>query len=192
MRNGIRKDDLIIGATGLDVKGPCVVYYAVGLDGTSRWKMPPKSKRVLPGKRYPLNMRTTKELRDKIDLAARASGRSLVQEVESRLERLFQQEEIEELNGTVRLQVRFPERLWRRLEQAAEHNKWSMNTEIFDRLDVSFQREDQEEMKKKAERDAVQAQQEVTKLLEEATRKLLAAELSKSKHESPPKGEDSK
>jgi predicted HicB family RNase H-like nuclease len=154
--------------------------------------MPPKSKRVLPGKRYPLNMRTTKELRDKIDLAARASGRSLVQEVESRLERLFQQEEIEELNGTVRLQVRFPERLWRRLEQAAEHNKWSMNTEIFDRLDVSFQREDQEEMKKKAERDAVQAQQEVTKLLEEATRKLLAAELSKSKHESPPKGEDSK
>jgi hypothetical protein len=47
-------------------------------------------------------------------------------------------------------------------------------------------------MKKKAERDAVQAQQEVTKLLEEATRKLLAAELSKSKHESPPKGEDSK
>src|SRR5215472_6633224 len=128
-------------------------------------------------------MRTTKELRDKIDLAARASGRSLVQEVESRLERLFQQEEIEELNGTVRLQVRFPERLWRRLEQAAEHNKWSMNTEIFDRLDVSFQREDQEEMKKKAERDAVQAQQEVTKLL--------AAELSKSK-QSPPKGEDSK
>jgi predicted HicB family RNase H-like nuclease len=176
----------------LTSKGPCVVYYAVELDGTSRWKMPPKSKRVLPGKRYPLNMRTTKELRDKIDLAARASGRSLVQEVESRLERLFQQEEIEELNGTVRLQVRFPERLWRRLEQAAEHNKWSMNTEIFDRLDVSFQREDQEEMKKKAERDAVQAQQEVTKLLEEATRKLLAAELSKSKHESPPKGEDSK
>ena len=153
--------------------------------------MPPRSKRVLPGKRYPLNMRTTKELRDKIEWAAMASGRSLVQEVESRLERLFQQEEIEELNGTVRLQVRFPERLWRRLEQAAEHNKWSMHTEIFDRLDVSFQREDQEEMKKKAERDAVQAQQEVTKLLEDATRKLLAAELSKSK-QSPPKGEDSK
>ena len=170
--------------------------------------MPPKSKRVLPGKRYPLNMRTTKELRDKIDLAARASGRSLVQEVESRLERLFQQEEIEELNGTVRLQVRFPERLWRRLEQAAEHNKWSMNTEIFDRLDVSFQREDQEEMKKKAERDAVQAQQEFQEEMieraakraardavqaqQEETRKLLAAEPSKSKHESPPKGEDSK
>jgi len=164
--------------------------------------MPPKSKRVLPGKRYPLNMRTTKELRDKIDLAARASGRSLVQEVESRLERLFQQEEIEELNGTVRLQVRFPERLWRRLEQAAEHNKWSMNTEIFDRLDVSFQREDQKKMEEKAARDAVQALQEVKEVIEKAardavraqqeTRNLLADELSKSKHESPPKGEDSK
>src|SRR5262245_20703 len=57
--------------------------------------MPPKSKRVLPGKRYPLNMRTTKELRDKIEEAAMASGRSLVQEVEFRLERSFQQQEIE-------------------------------------------------------------------------------------------------
>src|SRR5215831_10937515 len=57
--------------------------------------MPPKSKRVLPGKRYPLNMRTTKELRDKIEEAAMASGRSLVQEVEFRLEGSFQQQEIE-------------------------------------------------------------------------------------------------
>src|SRR5262249_3481721 len=123
-------------------------------------KMPPKSKRVLPGKRYPLNMRTTKELRDKIEEAAMASGRSLVQEVESRLERLFQQEEIEKLTGTVTLQVRLPERLRRRLEQAAEHNKCSMNTEIFDRLDVSFQRKNQKEMEEKTARDAVQALQE--------------------------------
>jgi hypothetical protein len=57
--------------------------------------MPPKSKRVLPGKRYPLNMRTTKELRGKIEEAAMASGRSLVQEVEFRLERSFRQQEIE-------------------------------------------------------------------------------------------------
>jgi hypothetical protein len=57
--------------------------------------MPRKSKRLLPGKRYPLNMRTTKELRDKIENAAMASGRSLVQEVEFRLERSFQQQEIE-------------------------------------------------------------------------------------------------
>jgi hypothetical protein len=57
--------------------------------------MPPKSKRLLPGKRYPLNMRTTKELRDKIEAAAILSGRSLSQEVEFRLERSFQQQEIE-------------------------------------------------------------------------------------------------
>jgi len=55
--------------------------------------MPPKSKRVLPGKRYPLNMRTTKELRDKIEEAATASGRSLVQEVEVRLEKSFQEDD---------------------------------------------------------------------------------------------------
>src|SRR5262249_14589966 len=160
--------------------------------------MPPKSKRVLPGKRYPLNMRTTKELRDKIEEAAMVSGRSLVQEVEFRLERLFQQEEIEKSTDTVTLQVRLSERLRGRLEQAAKHKGHSMNTEIWDRLDVSFQREDQEEMMKKAEGDAVQALQEVEEMIEKAargavkTRKLLAAELSKSKHESPPKGEDSK
>ena len=139
--------------------------------------MPPKSKRVLPGKRYPLNMRTTKELRDKIEWAAMASGRSLVQEVEIRLEKLFQQEEIEKLTDAVKLQVTLSERLGRRLEQAAKHNNWSMNTEIVDRLDVSFQLEDQKEMNEKAARDAVQE---------------LPSESSKSKHESPPKGEDSK
>jgi predicted HicB family RNase H-like nuclease len=164
--------------------------------------MPPKSKQVLPGKRYPLNMRTTKELRDKIAWAAMASGRSLVQEVEFRLERAFQQEEIEKLTDTVMRQVGLPERLWRRLEQAAKHQGHSMNIEIFDRLDVSFQREDQKEMEEKAARDAVQALQEVKEVIEKAardavqaqqeTRNLLAAELSKSKHESPPKGEDSK
>jgi Arc-like DNA binding domain len=93
---------------------------------------------------------------------------------------------------TVQLKLRFSERLRRRLEQAAKHNDWSMNTEIVNRLDTSFQREDQEEMIERAARDAVQAQQEVT-------RKLLAAELRKDKHKSPsglsnllPKGEDSK
>jgi hypothetical protein len=146
-------------------------------------------------------MRTTKELRDKIEWAATVSGRSLVQEVESRLERLFQEEEIEKLTDTVKLQVRLSERLVGRLEQAAKHNDWSMNTEIWNRLDVSFQREDAKEVTKKAERDAVQAQQEFEEMIktvardavqaqQEETRKLLAAELSKSKHESPPKGED--
>ncbi len=46
------------------------------------------------GKRHPLNMRTTKELRDKIERAARLSGRSLVQEVEYRLERSFWEDEV--------------------------------------------------------------------------------------------------
>jgi predicted HicB family RNase H-like nuclease len=122
--------------------------------------MPPKSKRVLPGKRYPLNMRTTKELRDKIDNAAMASGRSLMQEVEFRLERLFQQEEMEKLADIATLQVRLSERLRRRLEQAAKHNDWSMNTEIVDRLDVSFQREDQEEMIRRAVQEGLMAAQE--------------------------------
>jgi hypothetical protein len=57
--------------------------------GRGELAMPRKSKRVLPGKRYPLNMRTTKELRDKVEQAAMATGRSLVQEVEVRLEESF-------------------------------------------------------------------------------------------------------
>jgi hypothetical protein len=39
------------------------------------------------GKRYPLNMRTTKVIRDKVERAAAISGRSLAQEVENRVER---------------------------------------------------------------------------------------------------------
>jgi hypothetical protein len=41
------------------------------------------------GKRHPLNLRTTRELREKIDQMAGISGRSLVQEVEHRLEQSF-------------------------------------------------------------------------------------------------------
>lgn len=41
------------------------------------------------GKRYPLNMRTTAALRQKIEDAAKASGRSMAQEVEYRLEMSF-------------------------------------------------------------------------------------------------------
>jgi predicted HicB family RNase H-like nuclease len=157
--------------------------------------MSPKSKRVLPGKRYPLNMRTTKELRDKIDWAAAVSGRSLVQEVESRLERSFQEEEIEKSTGTVKLQLRLPERLHGRLEKAAKQKGESINTEIWDRLDVSFQLDNRKEMLEKAERDGVQALQDVEEIIQRAvqaqreeTRNLLV-ELSKSKHESPPKGD---
>ena len=50
--------------------------------------MPPHAR-----KRVPLNMRTTKEIRDKIEAAAEASGRSLAQEVEYRVEHSFRDEE---------------------------------------------------------------------------------------------------
>ena len=38
------------------------------------------------GKRYPLNVRTTKKLRDRLTAEAKRSGRSLTQELEHRLE----------------------------------------------------------------------------------------------------------
>lgn len=42
------------------------------------------------GKRIPLNMRTTRETRDRLEKAAEQSGRSLAQELEIRLERSFE------------------------------------------------------------------------------------------------------
>jgi HPt (histidine-containing phosphotransfer) domain-containing protein len=44
---------------------------------------------VEKGKRFPLSLRTTKELHDKIAGEAKKSGRSLAQEVEHRLENSF-------------------------------------------------------------------------------------------------------
>src|SRR5262245_43687158 len=44
---------------------------------------------AMEGKRYPLNMRTTFELRRDVEAAATASGRSLAQEAEYRLERSY-------------------------------------------------------------------------------------------------------
>ncbi|MGH1592231.1 TraY domain-containing protein [Methylobacterium phyllosphaerae] len=41
------------------------------------------------GKRIPLNMRTTRETRERLEQAAEKSGRSLAQEIEIRLERSF-------------------------------------------------------------------------------------------------------
>jgi hypothetical protein len=48
--------------------------------------MPKRAPTLGDGKRSPLNMRTTKDLREKLEKAAGQSGRSLVQEVEARLE----------------------------------------------------------------------------------------------------------
>lgn len=55
--------------------------------------MPRTMKAADGGKRYPLNMRTTKETRARLEQAAMASGRSLAQEVEARLERSFAEED---------------------------------------------------------------------------------------------------
>jgi hypothetical protein len=46
------------------------------------------------------------------------------------------------LTATVHLKLRFPERLRRQIEQAAERNRQSMNTEIIERLERSFQKVD--------------------------------------------------
>lgn len=45
-----------------------------------------------PGKRMPLGVRTTPEIRAKMEAAAKASGRSLAQEIEFRLEQSFDRE----------------------------------------------------------------------------------------------------
>ena len=67
-----------------------------------RPKLPPGE-----GKRHPLNMRTTKEIRGSLEGAAKASGRSLAQEAEFRLERSFGRDEImaETWGGAAALQV---------------------------------------------------------------------------------------
>jgi hypothetical protein len=54
--------------------------------------MPRTTKPAGGGKRHPLNMRTTRETRDRLEAAAAANGRSLAQEVEARLERSFAEE----------------------------------------------------------------------------------------------------
>jgi hypothetical protein len=51
-------------------------------------------KRKVRGKLYPLNMRTTFELRQRLEAAASKSGRSLAQEVERRIEDSFRFEPI--------------------------------------------------------------------------------------------------
>jgi hypothetical protein len=67
----------------------------------TRKRSAPKHKEV--GKRYPLNMRTTREMRERLEVEARASGRSLAQEVEFRLQRSIQEtdDQIEAFGGVV-------------------------------------------------------------------------------------------
>src|SRR5215471_13276718 len=82
--------------------------------------MPPKAKRTPKGKRYPLNMRTTRELRERIEAAAEASGRSLVQEVEYRLEQSFERQAIlEEIRDIIRREIQVEALIERTREHAA-------------------------------------------------------------------------
>jgi hypothetical protein len=53
------------------------------------------------GKRMPMNMRTTQGLRDRINKAAAKSGRSLVQEVEHRVEESFRRDKTLETIGPI-------------------------------------------------------------------------------------------
>lgn len=49
------------------------------------------------GKRIPLNMRSTRELRDRLEAEAQKSGRSLAQEVEFRLQQSFRESDLVEV-----------------------------------------------------------------------------------------------
>jgi|EndMetStandDraft_3_1072993.scaffolds.fasta_scaffold200873_2 predicted HicB family RNase H-like nuclease len=116
---------------------------------------PPKAKE--DRKAVNFTFRSRGRMRERLQRAAIASGRSISEEIESRLERLFQREEIEKLTEAVKLQVTLSERLWRLLEQAAKNHGWSMNTEIVDRLDVSFQVQIRKEMTMKSALEGVEA-----------------------------------
>jgi len=101
---------------------------------------PPKAKE--DRKAVNFTFRSWGQMRERLQTAAIAAGRSVSEEIEFRLEKSFWQEETE--TDTAKLQVALSERLRSDLEQAAKHHDWSMNTEIVDRLDSSLQREELE------------------------------------------------
>ena len=107
--------------------------------------------------------RSRGQMRERLKAAADRAHRSISEEIEFRLERSFQEEEIEESTGTVKLQVRLPERLKDRLKQAAKDNDRSMNIEIFDRLDVSFQHEDRKKWKERPRETGCKLYRRLTK-----------------------------
>jgi predicted HicB family RNase H-like nuclease len=142
---------------------------------------PPKAKE--DRKAVNFTFRSRGQMRERLQAAAIAAGRSISEEIEFRLERSFWQEEIE--RDTAKLQVGIPERLRRDLEQAAKHHTQSVNTEIVSRLDSSFQREVQEEMIRRAVQEGLMAAQE-------ADSKLRIEQASGLSHPSADKEEKSK
>jgi head-tail adaptor len=90
-------------------------------ESEKRQKKPPGRPRHSPGevKRVPLNMRTTPSLRAELEEAAGKSGRSLAQEVESRLERTFSEDHLKErLLGPYFQQLVNLGLMWSSVEQA--------------------------------------------------------------------------
>ena len=90
----------------------------------ARAKLPPGK-----GKRVPLNMRTTRETREKLEKSAAGSGRSLVQEVEYRVEQSFLDEEARDrewggnkLRGLFRMMVGAAEIIQARTGKSASDN----------------------------------------------------------------------
>jgi predicted HicB family RNase H-like nuclease len=112
---------------------------------------PPKAKE--DRKAVNFTFRSRGQMRERLQTAAIAAGRSISEEIEFRLEKSFWQEETE--RDTAKLQVALPERLRSDLEHAAKHHDWSMNTEIVSRLDSSFQLEVREEMIRRAAQEAI-------------------------------------
>ena len=73
------------------------------------------------GKKQPLNMRTTETLRKKLECAAGTSGRSLVQEVEHRVEQSFHKDEmLSELRRELRIIDRRSNLIYRVCERVDE------------------------------------------------------------------------
>jgi len=86
------------------------------------------------GKRYPLNMRTTKEVREMLELAARKSGRSLVQEVEWRLALSFDHQGLLEEALTLAYGKPFAKTFLAEAEQLQlmlNHRKWRILKRVF-------------------------------------------------------------
>jgi hypothetical protein len=61
------------------------------------------------------------------------------------------------LADTVQLKLRFPEKLRRRIEAAADKNQQSMNLEIVERLERSFQRDDETERSRNLAQETARA-----------------------------------
>jgi hypothetical protein len=88
----------------------------------ARHEKTPRKQKV-GGKLYPLNMRTTYELRRALEAAASTSGRSLAQEVEHRLDRSFlYEDQFAELQSRIReLELRADEDRKTISRQSAAH-----------------------------------------------------------------------